>query len=86
LGSSNGADSTCASGGLLDYPHYTRPAEFHGMAVPEELMSGNHEEIRRWRRQRALEKTLRNRPDLLDGVTLSGEDHKFLARIKKDRG
>src|SRR5438552_2194318 len=57
-----------------------------GMAVPEELMSGNHEEIRRWRRQRALEKTLRNRPDLLDGVMLSGEDHKFLARIKKDRG
>jgi tRNA (guanine37-N1)-methyltransferase len=82
----NGPNSTCGSGGLLDYPHYTRPAEFRGMAVPEELMSGNHEEIRRWRRQRALEKTLRNRPDLLDGVTLSGEDHKFLARIKKDRG
>ncbi len=79
-------NSTCSSGGLLDYPHYTRPAEFRGMAVPEELMSGNHEEIRRWRRQRALEKTLRNRPDLLDGVRLSGEDHKFLARIKKDRG
>ncbi len=82
----NGPNSTCSSGGLLDYPHYTRPAEFRGMAVPEELMSGNHEEIRRWRRQRALEKTLRNRPDLLDGVRLSGEDHKFLARIKKDRG
>jgi len=82
----NGPNSTCGSGGLLDYPHYTRPAEFHGMAVPEQLMSGNHEEIRRWRRQRALEKTLRNRPDLLEGVTLSGEDHKFLARIKKDRG
>jgi tRNA (guanine37-N1)-methyltransferase len=81
----NGPNSTCGSGGLLDYPHYTRPAEFHGMAVPEQLMSGNHEEIRRWRRQHALEKTLRNRPDLLDGVTLSGEDHKFLARIKKDR-
>src|SRR5580700_4254209 len=60
----DGADSTCGSNGLLDYPHYTRPAEFRGHAVPEELMSGNHEEIRRWRRQRALEKTLRNRPDL----------------------
>jgi tRNA (guanine37-N1)-methyltransferase len=82
----NGPNSTCGSGGLLDYPHYTRPAEFRGMAVPGELMSGNHEEIRRWRRQRALEKTLRNRPDLLDGATLSGEDHEFLARIKKDRG
>jgi tRNA (guanine37-N1)-methyltransferase len=46
-----GADSTCGSNGLLDYPHYTRPADFRGMAVPEELMSGNHEEIRRWRRR-----------------------------------
>jgi tRNA (guanine37-N1)-methyltransferase len=67
---------------LLDYPHYTRPAEFRGIAVPEALMSGNHEQIRRWRRQRALEKTLRNRPDLLEGATLSQEDHKFLATIK----
>ena len=78
----DGADSTCGSNGLLDYPHYTRPAEFRGIAVPEALMSGNHEEIRRWRRQRALEKTLRNRPDLLEGATLSQEDHKFLATIK----
>ena len=82
----NGPNSTCGSGGLLDYPHYTRPAQFRGMAVPEELMSGNHEEIRRWRRQRALEKTLRNRPDLLHGATLSSDDHEILARIKKDRG
>jgi tRNA (guanine37-N1)-methyltransferase len=79
--SANGADSTCASNGLLDYPHYTRPAEFRGMAVPPELISGNHQEIRRWRRQRALEKTLRNRPDLLQGATLSDEDRKFLARF-----
>ncbi|MFZ1927992.1 MAG: tRNA (guanosine(37)-N1)-methyltransferase TrmD [Candidatus Sulfotelmatobacter sp.] len=79
-----GADSTCGSNGLLDYPHYTRPAEFRGIAVPEELMSGNHEEIRRWRRQRALEKTLRNRPDLLEGATLSAEDQEYLAGIKRD--
>lgn len=79
---SDGADSTCGSNGLLDYPHYTRPAEFRGMAVPEALMSGNHEEIRRWRRQRALEKTLRNRPDLLEGAALSHEDKEFLAGIK----
>ena len=78
-------DSTCGSGGLLDYPHYTRPAEFRGMAVPEVLISGNHEEIRRWRRQRALEKTLRNRPDLLDGARLSPDDGKVLSRIKQDR-
>jgi tRNA (guanine37-N1)-methyltransferase len=51
---------------LLDFPHYTRPAEFRGWSVPEVLLGGNHEEIRRWRRQKALEKTLRNRPDLLD--------------------
>ncbi len=80
-GSSNGADSTCGSGGLLDYPHYTRPAEFRGAAVPEVLMSGNHEEIRRWRRERALEKTWRNRPDLLEGAVLSEEDNRFLARL-----
>jgi len=78
-----GADSTCGSNGLLDYPHYTRPAEFRGMPVPEALMTGNHEEIRRWRRQRALEKTLRNRPDLLDGAQLTEEDEKFIAAIKR---
>jgi tRNA (guanine37-N1)-methyltransferase len=81
---SGGADSTCGSNGLLDYPHYTRPAEFRGIAVPEALMSGNHEEIRRWRRQRALEKTLRNRPDLLEGAVLSEEDNRFLAEVKAD--
>jgi len=80
----DGADSTCGSNGLLDYPHYTRPAEFRGLAVPEELMSGNHEEIRRWRRQRALEKTFRNRPDLLEGAALSEEDKKFLDGVRKD--
>jgi tRNA (guanine37-N1)-methyltransferase len=82
--SSIGADSTCGSNGLLDYPHYTRPAEFRGIAVPEALMSGNHEEIRKWRRQRALEKTFRNRPDLLEGAVLSEEDKKFLNGITQD--
>jgi tRNA (guanine37-N1)-methyltransferase len=75
-------DSTCASGGLLDYPHYTRPADFRGWTVPDVLASGNHEEIRRWRRRTALEKTLRNRPELLDGTELSKEDQKLLAQIK----
>jgi len=78
------ADSTCGSSGLLDYPHYTRPADFRGMTVPEVLLNGDHQEIRRWRRQQALEKTLRNRPDLLEGVKLSDEDAKILARIKRD--
>ena len=79
------ADSTCGSGGLLDYPHYTRPAEFRGMTVPEVLLNGDHQQIRRWRRAQALKKTLRNRPDLLEGVTLSDEDAKILARIKSGR-
>jgi tRNA (guanine37-N1)-methyltransferase len=52
--------------GILDHPHYTRPAEFRGMRVPEALLSGNHAEIERWRREAALEKTRRNRPDLLE--------------------
>jgi tRNA (guanine37-N1)-methyltransferase len=73
--------STCGSGGLLDYPHYTRPAEFRGMLVPEVLVSGNHEDIRRWRRRTALEKTLRNRPDLLERDGLSHEDKELLAQI-----
>jgi tRNA (guanine37-N1)-methyltransferase len=78
-----GPDSTCASGGLLDYPHYTRPAEFRGMAAPEVLIGGNHEQIRKWRRRQALEKTLRYRPDLLDRGKLSEEDRRFLDEIEK---
>ena len=77
----HGPSSTCASNGLLDYPHYTRPAEFLGMAVPEVLVSGDHDRIRRWRRHKALEKTLRNRPDLLDQGRLGEEDKELLARI-----
>jgi len=77
----DGPSSTCTSGGLLDYPHYTRPADFRGMGVPEVLASGNHDEIRRWRRRTALEKTLRNRPDLLHEAALSDEDKKLLAQI-----
>ena len=70
----NGPVSTCASGGLLDYPHFTRPAEFRGLPVPEVLISGDHDKIRRWRRRTALEKTLQNRPDLLEGRELTTED------------
>jgi len=55
-----------AEEGILDHPHYTRPAEFRGMRVPQTLLSGNHAEIERWRREAALAKTRRNRPDLLE--------------------
>ena len=78
----DGPSSTCVSGGLLDYPHYTRPADFRGMAVPEVLMNGNHDQIRSWRRKTALAKTLRNRPDLLERVALTEEDEELLAQIK----
>jgi tRNA (guanine37-N1)-methyltransferase len=78
--------STHGAGGLLDYPHYTRPAEFRGLVVPEVLSGGNHEQIRRWRRERALEKTLRNRPDLLPHAELSAEDRRFLRTIEERPG
>jgi tRNA (guanine37-N1)-methyltransferase len=80
----DGPSSTCVSGGLLDYPHYTRPADFRGMAVPEVLMNGNHDQIRSWRRKTALAKTLRNRPDLLEQAALTAEDKELLAQIKGD--
>ena len=60
-----------ANRGILDYPHYTRPQNFRGWEVPEILMSGNHEQIRQWRHRQALEKTRRNRPDLLTGANPS---------------
>jgi len=78
----NAPSSTCLSGGLLDYPHYTRPADFRGMPVPEVLVNGNHEDIRRWRRKTALTKTLRNRPDLLERVALTDEDQELLNEIR----
>jgi tRNA (guanine37-N1)-methyltransferase len=67
--------------GILDYPHYTRPPKFREWEVPEVLLGGNHEEIRRWRRKKALEKTLRNRPELLAGVALSDEDSLLLREL-----
>ncbi len=65
LGSDTSAENDSFSDGMLDCPHYTRPAEFRGMAVPEVLLNGNHAEIDRWRRKKALEKTKLNRKDLL---------------------
>ena len=65
LGSDTSAVFESFSEGILDYPHYTRPTEFEGMKVPDVLLSGNHAEIERWRRDAALKKTSRNRPDLL---------------------
>jgi tRNA (guanine37-N1)-methyltransferase len=66
---------------LLDYPHYTRPAEWRSLAVPEVLLSGNHEAIRLWRRKEALRNTYRKRPDLLRDRELSDEDRRLLEEI-----
>jgi tRNA (guanine37-N1)-methyltransferase len=73
--------ATHGAGGLLDYPHYTRPAEWQGMGSPEALGGGDHLAIRRWRRQAALAKTLANRPDLLEAAELNDEDREFLAGL-----
>jgi tRNA (guanine37-N1)-methyltransferase len=80
-GESQKPSAVHASGGLLDYPHYTRPTEFRGVAVPEVLTQGDHAAIRRWRRERALEKTWRNRPDLLIGAELSEGDRRYLRQL-----
>ena len=69
------------SGGLLDYPHFTRPAEFAGLRAPEVLMNGDHLQIRRWRREQQLRKTLANRPDLLESAALDEEDRRLLQEI-----
>ncbi len=74
------------AGGLLDYPHYTRPAEFAGLRVPETLLEGDHAGIRRWRREQQLRKTLANRPDLLEGAALSQEDRRLLEAIRRQAG
>jgi tRNA (guanine37-N1)-methyltransferase len=77
--------STHVSGGLLDYPHYTRPAEFRGLPVPGVLCGGDHAAIRKWRREQALMKTMRNRPDLLAGANLSASDRAFLERADRTK-
>ena len=74
------------AGGLLDYPHYTRPAEFGGLRAPEVLLNGDHAEIRRWRREQQLRKTLKNRPDLLERAALSAEDRRMLEAMRGAKG
>ena len=69
--------------GLLDYPHYTRPAEFDGRAVPGVLLSGHHGEIRRWRRNAALERTAERRPELLAAAALDADEHEWLSKRSK---
>ncbi len=70
--------------GLLEYPQYTRPREFRGMAVPEVLLSGNHEAIRKWRRRESLRRTINRRPDLVALQNFSDEDQELLAQILQE--
>ncbi len=84
LGSPGSAEMDTFSNGLLEYPHYTRPADFCGSAVPPVLLSGNHAEVARWRRRKALEKTLRTRPDLLERAVLNSNDRQCLAELEAE--
>ena len=87
LGSSESAEDESFSGsGLLEYPQYTRPAEYRGLTVPDVLLNGNHAEINKWRRQQALKKTLENRPDLLEKADLNAKDRAFLAELTENQG
>ena len=81
LGNPDSVDSESFAGGLLEYPHYTRPARWREMDVPEVLLSGHHENIRRWRRKEALRRTRERRPDLLESIQLSEEDKQLLAGL-----
>ncbi|WEV44588.1 tRNA (guanosine(37)-N1)-methyltransferase TrmD [Streptococcaceae bacterium ESL0687] len=82
LGKAASHEDDSFSSGLLEHPQYTRPEDFRGMKVPEVLMSGHHENIRKWRLKESLKKTLERRPDLLETYELSNEEKKMLAEIK----
>jgi len=81
LGAEEGADSDSFADGLLEYPHYTRPADFRGWTVPDILLSGHHDQIRRWRRKESLRRTRALRPDLFEKIELSDEDRELLDEI-----
>ncbi|MBI4926378.1 MAG: tRNA (guanosine(37)-N1)-methyltransferase TrmD [Anaerolineae bacterium] len=84
LGDPDGADDDSHATGLLEYPHYTRPAEYRGWRVPDVLLSGNHAEIARWRRQQSLLRTLRRRPDLLERAELSAKERQFIEKTRNE--
>jgi tRNA (guanine37-N1)-methyltransferase len=85
LGHSQSAAEDSFADGLLDCPHYTRPERFNDCPVPEVLLQGDHERIRRWRLKESLERTLARRPDLLEGKALSKEEQELLAEIREEQ-
>jgi tRNA (guanine37-N1)-methyltransferase len=86
LGDAESSAADSFADGVLDFPHYTRPAQLRGHAVPEQLLSGDHAKVARWRRKEALRATRERRPDLLRGTQLSAEDRALLMEIEEDRG
>jgi tRNA (guanine37-N1)-methyltransferase len=84
LGDKRSAEEDSFSSGFLDYSHYTRPPVFRDMPVPEVLLSGNHREIRRWRRKEALRRTLERRPELLEKNSLSDEDYRLMSELRRE--
>ena len=84
LGHAESAQQDSFAEGLLDCPHYTRPEEYAGQCVPEVLLSGNHEMIRRWRLKQSLGRTLERRPDLLEGRVLTPEEEELLAEYRRE--
>ena len=84
VGDADSVEQDSFSRGLLDFPHYTRPAEFKGQAVPDVLLSGHHADVRRWRRRSALTRTLERRPDLLAEAALDAEDRALLDEIRRE--
>jgi tRNA (guanine37-N1)-methyltransferase len=85
LGSEQSVEEETFSDGLLEYPQYTRPPVIRGMEVPEVLLSGNHAQIKRWRRRESLKRTYLRRPDLLEKADLSEEDLEYLAELKSQK-
>lgn len=84
LGNNHSAVQDSHSTGLLEHPHYTRPADFRGLTVPEVLMSGNHKKIEQWRQKESLKRTLLRRPDMLEKMELTEEQKKLVAQLKKE--
>jgi tRNA (guanine37-N1)-methyltransferase len=85
LGAEESAEQDSFSEGLLEYPHYTRPADFRGWKIPEVLLSGHHAQIARWRRKESLRRTLKRRPDLLEEAELTKEDLRLLDEIRSEQ-
>jgi tRNA (guanine37-N1)-methyltransferase len=85
LGDAGATADDSHAGGLLEYPHYTRPPDFRGWQAPDVLLSGNHAEVERWRRRQALLRTWRRRPDLIARASLSPEEREFLERFGSDQ-